>query len=125
MRWVAALHHSAAHQRELIDIFLQFVLNEEQYLAQFWSLGRSYAMLKPLGRSEALLSPLIVFQVRGSVAATGGHEPEKALRQLMQEWGLVEGADFNSADVKLNEELRIPKEVTQGKLKVKTRAYDF
>jgi hypothetical protein len=87
MRWVAALHHSAVHQRELIDIFLQFVLNEEQYLAQLWSLGRSYAMLKPLGRSEALLSPLVVFQVRGSVAATGGHEPEKILRQVLTEWG--------------------------------------
>lgn len=125
MRWVTGLHHSPAHQRELIDIFLQFVLNEEAYLAQLWSLGRSYAVLKPLGRSQALLSPLIVVQIRGSVAATGGHEPDKILRRLMTEWGLAEGTDFNAADVKLNDEMRIAKEVVQGGQKVKTRAYDF
>jgi hypothetical protein len=43
----------------------------------------------------------------------------------MKEWGLAENADFNSADVKLNAELQIPKEVEQGGQKVKTRAYDF
>jgi hypothetical protein len=126
MRWVVGLHHSPAHQRELIDIFLRFVLNEDDYLAQLWGLGRSYAMLKPLGRSQALLSPLVVILVRGSVAATGGHEPEKILRQLMLEWGLAEEMDFNSGDVKLNDELRIAKEVDTGAgEKVKTRAYDF
>ncbi len=125
MRWVAGLHHWANHQRELIDVFLQFVLNEDQYLAQLWGLGRSYAMLKPLGRSQALLGPLIVFQVRGSVAATGGHEPEKVLRRLMEEWGLAERTDFNSADVNLNKELNFSGEVQLRKKKVKTRAYDF
>jgi hypothetical protein len=71
------------------------------------------------------LSPLIVTLVRGSVAATGGHEPENILRQLMTEWGLAEGTDFNAADVRLNDELHIAREVVQGSQKVKTRAYDF
>lgn len=125
MRLVAGLEHFPPRQRDLIDTFLRFVLNEEAYLSQLWSLGRSYAMLKPLGKSQALLSPLIVVLVRGAVAATGGHEPEKILRKLMEEWGLVEGTDFNAADVKINDELHIEKEVQQGTQKVKTRAYDF
>jgi hypothetical protein len=43
----------------------------------------------------------------------------------MKEWGLTETTDFNAADVKLNDELDIAKEVVQGGQKVKTRAYDF
>ena len=90
------------------------MLDDDAYLKQLWSLGKSYAMLQPFGCSESLLNPLVVAQVRGSVAATGGHEPEKILRQLMAEWGLTEGTDFNAADVKLNAELHIAREVKQG-----------
>lgn len=125
MRLTAGLDNHPNEQREMIDIFLCFVLDDEAYLKQLWSLGKSYAMLRTFGRSESLLSPLVVAQVRGSVAATSGHEPEKILRQLMAEWGLTEGTDFNAADVKLNAELHIAREVRQGGKKVKTRAYDF
>jgi len=125
MRTVTSLDHFATEQRKQIDTFLQFVLDDPAHLSQLWSLGKSYATLKPFGRSEALLSPLVVAQVRGSVAATGGHEPEMILRRRMTEWGLSEDTDFNSADVKLNDELKIEKEVKVGAKKVKTRAYDF
>ena len=128
MDWVAELHHSEQDQRDLIDTFLRYVLNEDVYLIQLWSMGRSYALLKPLGRSNELLNPLIVFLVRGSVAATGGHEPEKIMRAVMTEWGLVEGEDFNPRDVEINDELNIPDETAledEAGRKEKTRSYDF
>jgi len=125
MRLVAGLDQFPTEQRNLIDTYLRFILDDDAYLAQLWSMGRSYALMKPLSRSQTLLSPLIVLLVRGSVAATGGHEPERILRKRMTEWGLVEDADFNSADVQLNSELQIAREVDRGGEKVKTRAYDF
>ena len=60
---VANLSHSPDHQRELLDLFLRFVLNERLYLTPLWSLGQSYATLKRLSRGESLLSPFVVFQV--------------------------------------------------------------
>src|SRR5262245_10642408 len=47
MGWVAELYQSPADQRDLLDTFLQFVLDEPVYLTQLWCLGRSYALLKP------------------------------------------------------------------------------
>jgi hypothetical protein len=128
MGWVADLHHSPTDQRDLIDTFLKFVLDEDVYLSQLWSMGRGYALLKPLGRSNELLNPLIVMLVRGSVAATGGHEPERIMRAAMEDWGLAEGIDFNSSDVKLNAELNILEETAlegEAGRREKTRAYDF
>jgi len=80
--------------------------------------------------STILLTPLVMFQVRGSVAASGGHEPEEILRERMSQWGMVREIDFNSNDVILDIEagaifeLRGDQpEEKQGK--TKTRAYDF
>ncbi len=84
MDWVAELHHSPKDQRDLIDTFLQYVLNEDVYLTQLWSMGRSYALLKPLNRHHELLNPLVVMLVRGPVAATGGHAPENMMRDVVR-----------------------------------------
>ena len=77
-----------------------------------------------------LLAPLVMFQVRGSVAASGGHEPEEILREKMISWGMIRNIDFNSNDVILDAEAGavfeqrgdLPED-KQGK--TKTRAYDF
>ena len=45
------------------------------------------------------MAPIVIFKVRGSVVASGGHEPERILRELMTHWGMREGIDFNTADV--------------------------
>ena len=127
MGWVAELSHSPTHQRELIDTFLQFVLNENVYLTQLWSMGRSYALLKPLNRHHELLNPLIVVLVRGAVAAVGGHDPEKIMRDVMKEWGLVEREDFNANDVEITDSGAVKEKLTerQGGKKEKVRSYDF
>ena len=38
--------------------------------------------MKEFGKEKDLLKPLVVFQVRGSVSATGGHGPEEFLKRL-------------------------------------------
>lgn len=127
MGWVADLHHSPQHQRELIDTFLRFVLDEDVYLTQLWSMGRSYALLKPLNRHNELLNPLIVVLVRGAVAAVGGHDPENIMRDVMQEWGLVEGEDYNANDVEITDSGAVKEKVpeSEGGKKEKVRSYDF
>lgn len=81
-----------------------------------------------------LLTPLVIFQVRGSVAASGGHEPEGILRQRMTEWGMIRGVDFNNTDVVLDVEAGTLNEIEgEDEAEVrgeevaskKTRAYDF
>jgi hypothetical protein len=126
MGWVANLDHSPSDQRSLLDIFLRFVLNERIYLTQLWSLGHSYASLWQSGRGESLLSPFVVFQVRGSVAASSGHEPERNLRELLGQWGLQAGVDFNTNDVILKDDTieELGRELNDEE-KVKTRAYDI
>ncbi len=127
MGWVAELQHSPPHQRDLIDTFLQFVLDEDLYLTQLWSMGRSYALLKPLNRHHELLNPLIVVLVRGAVAAVGGHDPEKIMRDVMKEWGLVEREDYNARDVEITEAGVVKEKVpeSEGGKKEKVRSYDF
>jgi hypothetical protein len=127
MRWVAELRHSPSDQRDLIDTFLRFVLDEDVYLTQLWSMGRSYALLKPLNRHHELLNPLIVVLVRGAVAAVGGHDPEKIMRDVMKEWGLIEGKDYNSTDVEITDAGAVKEKVpeSEGGKKEKVRSYDF
>jgi hypothetical protein len=79
---------------------------------------------------ELLLVPIVMFQVRGSVAASGGHEPEELLRTRMQDWGMVRGIDFNTADVVLDAEAGMILDAAEAGAqepagKTKTRAYDF
>ena len=109
-------------QCQFLEVFIRFVLSDDLCVAQLWSIGRSYFMLKPLGRERDLLSPLVAFQVRGSVSASGGHNPEALLRTRLSEWGLIAGVDYNTSDVVLANLLGIQ---VPNKLKDKTRAYDF
>lgn len=80
--------------------------------------------------ASVLLTPLVMFQVRGSVAASGGHEPEELLRVQMTNWGMIQEIDFNINDVILDVEagkiLELRGDVSEEKkVKTKTRAYDF
>ena len=80
--------------------------------------------------ASVLLTPLVIFQVRGSVAASGGHEPEEILRRYMQSWGMVREVDFNVNDVVLDVEAgRLLESQTDAEEpphgRTKTRAYDF
>ncbi len=148
---VAALHSHKDQQRRLLEQFVSFLLSDEACVSQLWSVGYSYFMLKDFGKERDLLTPLVVFQVRGSVAASGGHDPEAILRDRFVEWGVEAGAAFNTTDVVLTEVLKLigstpavenikaepadeddeEREVVEviqeddDTVKVKTRAYDF
>jgi len=126
MTFVAGLgqHHDA--QKRLLEQFVSFVLSDESYISQLWSIGRSYCTLKAFGKERDLLSPLVVFQVRGSVSASGGHDPEMLLRARLEEWGLLRDVDFNSTDVVLSS-LGVggSSEATPDGARFKSRAYDF
>lgn len=104
---VASLGDYPDQQNRLLEQFISFLLSDDACISQLWSVGYSYFMLKQFGKETDLLTPLVIFQVRGSVAASGGHDPEEMLRQRMIEWGIDAGTDFNSADVVLTEVLRL------------------
>lgn len=103
----------------LLSQFVAFLLQGEDAIRQFWSLGFSYFTLKALGQGyeRNLLAPIIIFKVRGSVSASGGHEPELMLRGELERWGMVPGVDFNLADVVVDGKQRGGNE--------KSRAFDF
>lgn len=132
-------HHK---QIEVLSQYVSFIIDGEQYLRSFWSIGKTYFEMKKLGFEKDFLQPLIIFQVRGSVSASGGHEPEDSLRDRMVEWGLRPNIDFNSSDIIItknslvvDEVLELPisendtteeiVEKAQEVIKNKTRAYDF
>lgn len=118
MKTVVDLADHVVEQHRLLREFTRFVLSDADYVSQLWSIGRSYCMLKEFDKHRSLLTPLVVFQVRGSVSASGGHDPEDMLRERFREWGLESGVDFNLADVVIANE-----NATIGRKK--TRAYDF
>lgn len=88
MDLVAAIENSADKSR-LLEQFVSFLLMGEDAVRQFWSLGFSYYALKQFGRGyeRNLLSPIVIFKVRGSVSASGGHKPEAILRGYLESWG--------------------------------------
>jgi len=100
-------------QAKLLGAIISFLLNDKSAESQLWSVGYSYFALKKFERSRDLLAPLVIFKIRGSVTASGGHEPEEILRRYLIEWGLRPGVDFNIEDVVV-----VP---STGK----TRAFDF
>jgi len=127
-------------QLEILTQYTKFILDKEQYRRSFWSIGKTYFAMKKIGFEKDFLQPLIVFQVRGSVSAFGGHEPENSLRDRMTEWGLLPDCDFNNSDIIVKEEIvegeKIEIVVEQDNtaetiiekkqaIKDKTRAYDF
>jgi len=118
MDLVAAIENGVDESR-LLEQFVSFVLNGKDAVRQFWSLGYSYYALKQFnqGYERNLLSPIVIFKVRGSVTASGGHKPEAILREYLDHWGLTPDVDFNLADVIVDSE-------GQGRDE-KTRAYDF
>lgn len=118
MRSVVDLVDHMEERHRLLREFTRFVLSDADYVSQLWSVGRSYCMLKEFDKHKSLLTPLVVFQVRGSVSASGGHNPEGLLRERFREWGLDAGIDFNVSDVVIAEE-----KASGGRKK--TRAYDF
>lgn len=118
MDLVAEIENSAEESR-LLEQFVSFLLMGDDAVRQFWSIGYSYYALKQFGRGyeRNLLSPIVIFKVRGSVSASGGHKPEAILREYLENWGLTPDVDFNLADVIVDRE-------GQGR-DDKSRAYDF
>ncbi len=114
---VASMTFFPKEQKILLSTYLAFLLNEDVYIRSLWALGNTYFRLKAEGLHEDFLMPMVVYRVRGSVSASGGHEPEAMLRERLSEWGLQPGIDFNTADVVVG------KQILQKK--AKTRAYDF
>ncbi|WP_020411019.1 hypothetical protein [Hahella ganghwensis] len=105
----------------LLGKYITAILKDEESIRQFWALGKSYftLMAEDAGSEKALLAPIIIFKVRGSVSASGGHIPEDRLREMMSSWGMERGVDFNLEDVILE----YPHNVVGNTSK--TRAYDF
>jgi hypothetical protein len=118
MEAVVSLRNHAEQQMLLLREFCKFILSDERYVSQLWSIGRSYTMLKEFRKERDLLTPLVVFKVRGSVSASGGHGPEELLRDRMTELGLESGVDFNTTDVVVGNG-------DESMMPGKTRAYDF
>lgn len=109
----------------LLEEYVRLILETSEEIYQFWAVCSSFTNLnrqapdKNMGRY--LLNACTIFKVRGSVSASGGHEPENILREKLLKIGLEADRDFNTNDVTIGEE-----EVeVEGKRKKKTRAYDF
>lgn len=85
----------------LLKGYINSILVGDGSVEQLWALGFSYFSLKEKspGLEGKLLAPIVVFKVRGSVAAQSGHLPERVLRRCMATWGLKSGVDFNTDDV--------------------------
>ncbi len=124
---VAALKKSPKRQAILLDYYIKFLLSDETYVSQLWSIGHSFFALKSFGKEKDFLGPLVAFKVRGSVAATGGHDPETLLRARLAEWGLNPNIDYNSNDVTRStiKSLVGAKKGVASIKKTKSRAYDF
>lgn len=112
--------------------FVDSVLHDEDNKNQLNAFIEGYINATVSDKDPSLiLSPLIAFQVRGSVSASGGHEPEQMLRSKMSEWGMRKDIDYNSADVVVRSINGIDLTQTEAsaeeevETKAKTRAFDF
>jgi len=114
---LADLKGFKSEQVSLFREYVSFILDQEPYVNSLWSIGKSYFSFKAKGIQDDFLMPLVIFKVRGSVSASGGHNPEEILRTLMHEWGMIPDIDFNLSDIVIGKEKTAKKE--------KTRAYDF
>jgi hypothetical protein len=114
---IAKLKPDIDIQKQFFTEYVKFILDSPEYIKSLWAIGNSYYRMKQISLHEEFLMPLVIFKVRGSVSASGGHDPEDLLRRIMASWGMVAGTDFNTNDV-----------IIQGKpsnYKSKTRAFDF
>jgi len=114
---IAKLKPEVDTQRQFFTEYVKFILDSPDYIKSLWAIGNSYYRMKLMGLHEEFLMPLVVFKVRGSVSASGGHDPEDLLRNIMASWGMVAGTDFNTNDVIVGRD--------QSSRKTKTRAFDF
>ena len=116
-----ALGDLESEAKWLLGSYVSAILKDKTSVIQFWALGHSYFQLlnKNDEFAKSLLAPIIIFKVRGSVSASGGHIPEDVLRQTFATWGLEKGVDYNLDDVVLADE------ANNGNGNNKTRAYDF
>ncbi|RLA44959.1 MAG: hypothetical protein DRR42_19885 [Gammaproteobacteria bacterium] len=108
----------------LLKTYISVILADEKSADQFWILGKNYFLIRSEypGKESALLAPLIVFKVKGSVSASGGHIPEDLMRDHFRAWGLNPGIDYNTEDVVVS----FTSNGTAGEVSGdKTRAYDF
>jgi hypothetical protein len=121
MKSIGKLKDYPKEQEKYFRLFVEFILSDDKYTSQLWSVGYSYSILKSIGKEADLLTPLAIFQIRGSVSASGGHDPEDILRGNLIEWGLQAGIDYNNEDIPLKQLIEIP----QSEENKKTRAYDF
>lgn len=141
-RLVSELDSFRSKQLEILTQYVSFIIDSEHYLKSFWTIGKTYFEMKKVGFEKDFLQPLITFQVRGSVSASGGHEPEDNLRQRMLEWGLTANIDFNNSDIIIDSHTTVKEtsveipvsetdtvetiiEKVEEVVKHKTRAYDF
>ena len=106
----------------LMKSYLYLLLGDENedYVKQLYSLGKSFQILEKEGQSYNLLSTIAIFQSRGSITAKTGHLPEKILREYMVDWGMKDGYDFNLDDIDVYEFLGLTKKKNE-----KSRKYDF
>lgn len=104
-------------QKQFFKEYVKFILDDPEYVRSFWSIGNSYFKMKKHGMHGEFLMPLVIFKVRGSVSASGGHDPEDYLREMLTSWGLVADYDFNTNDIVVGKK-------DNGR-KTKTRAFDF
>jgi hypothetical protein len=118
---IASLSGYLNEQQELLTIYLSFILSDEEYVKQLWSIGHSYVALKEHGAEKSLVSSLAVFKSRGSITAIQGHSPEQMLRERMSEWGLVADLDYNTQDITVGAILG----ETDVSSDIKRRKYDF
>ncbi|MDB4494363.1 hypothetical protein N9222_01090 [Pseudomonadales bacterium] len=117
-----SLHGDPDVSKTLLGTFVEFVLKSHEATLQLWVLGKSYVALKAISHEAAvaLLTPIVIFKIRGSVAAKGGHKPEALVRDYLADWGLEADVDFNIYDVD-------PIAMIEGSDQEgnKTRAYDL
>ena len=104
----------------LLKSYLDLLLSDDDYVKQFYSLGKSVQMLEKEGQSFNLLSSIAIFQSPGSLTAKAGHLPEKILRKYMSDWGMKAGSDFNLDDIDIYDFLGLVKNKNE-----KSRKYDF
>jgi hypothetical protein len=123
MKIVADLGSHPDLQTELVREFFEFLLSDDAYVSQLWAIGNCYYSLKPYHKEKSLLSPLVIFKIRGSVTASGGHDPEQLLRVMMSDWGMKPRVDFNNDDVVVDSLVSGIKAVKSERTKI--RKYDF
>lgn len=118
---IVQLDEQILFQKTFAESYFCLIVSDLEYAKQVWSLGNAYTSQKKVHCADSLIASIVVFQSRGSIAASQGHIPENILRNYMQEWGLKAGTDFNINDVEVGELLGS----TEIDNKVKKRKYDF